>query len=52
MCRVLSISSQNGKRSQVKMKRLYAKDARIREFKPGEKDLLLWHVPCQPLQAK
>jgi len=34
------------------MKRWYAKDARIREFKPGEKDILLWPVPGHPLQAK
>jgi hypothetical protein len=52
MCRVLSISLQNRKESQIKMKRWYAKDARIREFKPGEIYLLLWSVHGHPVQAK
>ena len=33
------------------MKQLYDKDAMIRQFKPGEKVIVLLLIPCHPLQA-
>ena len=37
---------------QIKMKQWYDKDAMIREFKPGEKVIVLLLIPCHKLQAK
>jgi hypothetical protein len=33
------------------MKQWYDKDAMIRQFKPGEKVIVLLLIPCHPLQA-
>ena len=38
--------------NKVKMKQCYDKDARIREFKQGDKGLVLLPVPGHPLQTK
>ena len=39
------------KQSQDKMKQWYDKDAMIRQFKPGEKVIVLLLIPCHPLQV-
>ena len=52
LTRACEIARENLKQSQVKMKQWYDKDARTREFKPGEKVLVFLPVPGHPLQAK
>jgi hypothetical protein len=39
------------KQSQDKMKQWYDMDAMVRQFKPGEKVIVLLLIPCHPLQA-
>jgi hypothetical protein len=41
----------NLKQSQTKVKQWYNKDTMIREFKPGEKFIVLLLIPCHPLHA-
>ena len=45
------IEQDNLKQSQDKMKQRYDKDAMIRQFKPGEKVIVLLLIHCHPLQA-
>ena len=45
------IEQDSLKQSQDKMKQWYDKDAMIRQFKPGEKIIVLLLIPCHPLQA-
>jgi len=52
LTRPCEIEHEHLKQSQVKMKQWYDKDAMIREFKPGEKVIVLSLIPCHPLQAK
>ena len=40
------------KQSQDKMKQWYNRDTMIREYKPGEKGIVLLLVHCHPVQAK
>ena len=45
------IEHDNLKQSQDKIKHWYEKDAMIREFKSGEKVIVLLLIGCHPLQA-
>jgi hypothetical protein len=45
------IQQYNFKQSQDKMKQWYDKDAMIRQFKPGEKVIVLLLITFHPLQA-
>jgi hypothetical protein len=51
LTRACEIEQDNLKQSQDKMKQWYDKDAMIRQFKPGEKVIVLLRIPCHPLQA-
>jgi hypothetical protein len=51
LTRACEIEQDNLKQSQDKMKQWYDKDAMIRQFKPGEKVIVLLLIPCHPLQA-
>ena len=51
LTRACEIEQDNLKQSQDKMKQWYDKDAMIRQFKPGENVIVLWLIPCHPLQA-
>ena len=51
LTRVCEIEKDNLKQSQDKMKQWYDKDAMIRQFKPGEKVIVLLLILCHPLQA-
>ena len=50
--RVCEIEQDNLKQNQAKMKQWYDKDAIIREFKSGEKVIVLLLIHCHPLPAK
>jgi hypothetical protein len=50
--RACEIEHDNLKQSQAKMKQWYNKDTMIREFKAGEKVIVLLLIHCHPLQAK
>ena len=52
LTRACDIEHDNLKQSQDKMKHCYDKDAMVRELKPGEKIIVLLHIPCHPLPAK
>jgi hypothetical protein len=52
LTRVSEIEQDNLKQNQAKMKPWYDKDAIIREFKSGEKVIVLLLIHCHPLQAK
>jgi len=52
LTRACEIAHENVKQSQLKFKQWYNKDARMREFKPGEKVLVLLPVPGHPLEAQ
>jgi hypothetical protein len=49
--RAFEIEHGNLKQSQPKVKQWYNKDTMIREFKPGEKVIVLLLIPCHPLHA-
>jgi hypothetical protein len=49
--RACEIEHDNLKQSQDKKKHWYEKDAMIREFKSGEKVIVLLLIGCHPLQA-
>ena len=51
LTRAREIEQANKKQSQDKMKQRYDKDAMIRQFKPGEKFIVLLLIHCHPLQA-
>jgi hypothetical protein len=51
LTRACEKEQDNLKQSQDKMKYWYDKDAMIRQFKPGEKVIVLLLIPCHPLQA-
>ena len=46
------IARQNLKQAQTKMKTWYDKDVKTREFKPGDKVLVLFPIKESPLQAR
>ena len=50
--RAFEIEHDNLKQSQDKMKKWYDKDAIIREYKSGERVIVLLLIRCHPLQAK
>jgi hypothetical protein len=50
--RACEIEQDNLKQSQAKMKQWYDKDAIIREFKSGEKVIVLLLIHCHPLPSK
>ena len=50
--RACEIEHDNLKQSQDKMKHCYEMDAMIREFKSGEKVIVLLLIGCHPLQDK
>jgi hypothetical protein len=52
LTRACEIEHDNLKQSQDKMKHWYEMDAMIREFKSGEKVIVLLLIGCHPLQAK
>ena len=49
LTRACEIEQDNLKQSQVKMKRWYDTDALVREFKSGEKVIVLLLINCHPL---
>ena len=49
--RAYEIEQDNLKQNQAKMKQWYDKDAIIREFKSGEKVIVLLLIHCHPLPA-
>jgi hypothetical protein len=49
--RACEIEQDNLKQNQAKMKQWYDKDAIIREFKSGEKVIVLFLIHCHPLPA-
>ena len=51
LTRACAIQQYNFKQSQDKMKQWYDKDAMIRQFKPGEKVIVLLLITFHPLQA-
>ena len=51
LTRACEIQQGNLKQSQDEMKQWYDKDAMIRQFKPGEKVIVLLLIPFHPLQA-
>jgi hypothetical protein len=51
LTRACEIQQYNFKQSQDKMKQWYDKDAMIRQFKPGEKVIVLLLITFHPLQA-
>ena len=52
LTRACEIEHDNLKQSQDKMKHWYEMDPMIREFKSGEKVIVLLLIGCHPLQAK
>ena len=50
--RASDIARENLKEAQTKMKKWYDKDAKSREFGPGDKVLVLFPIPGHPLQAR
>ena len=50
--RASEIARENLKEAQTKMKKWYDKDAKSREFSPGDKVLVLVPIPGHPLQAR
>ena len=50
--RASEIARENLKEAQSKMKKWYDKDAKSREFSPGDKVLVLFPIPGHPLQAR
>jgi hypothetical protein len=50
--RACEIEQDNLKQNQAKMKQWYDNDAIIREFKSGEKVIVLLLIHCHPLPAK
>ena len=50
--RASEIAGENLKEAQSKMKKWYDKDAKSREFSPGDKVLVLLPIPGHPLQAR
>ena len=50
--RASEIARENLKETQTKMKKWYDKDAKSREFSPGDKVLVLFPIPGHPLQAR
>ena len=50
--RASEIARKNLKEAQTKMKKWYDKDAKSREFSPGDKVLVLFPIPGHPLQAR
>ena len=50
--RASEIAGENLKEAQSKMKKWYDKDAKSREFSPGDKVLVLFPIPGHPLQAR
>ena len=52
LTRACELAKENLAASQAKMKTWYDKDARERNFQPGDKVLALLPIPGQPLQAR
>ena len=50
--RASEIARENLKEAQTKMKKWYDKDAKSREFSPGDKVLVLFPIPGHPVQAR
>ena len=50
--RASEIARENLTEAQTKMKKWYDKDAKSREFSPGDKVLVLFPIPGHPLQAR
>jgi len=50
--RATDIAKENLKQGQAKMKQWYDKNARNRIFEPGDKVLVLFPIPGNPLQAR
>ena len=52
LTRANEIARQNLKEAQTRMKKWYDKSSKDREFKPGDKVLVLFPIPGHPLQAR
>jgi len=52
LSRANEIARENLREAQTKMKKWYDKDAKAREFKPGDKVLVLFPISSHPLQAR